>query len=172
LAAGRASEIALIVSTGAFALSNGSQVVGGLQSSYDTASKSVMGVQAEWRSKTGLALGGEIFTYKNDLATTGGGPDARQETMVILGNAKYYFRATNWLQPFVGVGIGNASATYSGNITGTATGLAYQGMAGAEFRFNRVGLYLQYKYLASTTGSTEKVSVGGSGLLAGLSIIF
>jgi opacity protein-like surface antigen len=172
LAPGRASEVALIVSTGAFTLSNGSQVVAGLQSSYDTTSKSVLGVQAEWRSKSGLALGGEIFSYKNDLATTGAGPDAQQATLAMMANAKYYFRATSWLQPFVGAGIGYASATYSGNITGTATGLAYQGMAGAEFRFNHVGLYLQYKYLAATTGDAEKVTVGGSGILAGLSVIF
>ena len=42
-----------------------------------------------------------------------------------------------------------------------------------EFRFKPVGLYVQYKYLASKTGSSgSEVKVGGSGILAGLSISF
>ena len=42
-------------------------------------------------------------------------------------------------------------ASYSGRLTGTATGLAYQGLAGVEFRFNQIGLHVQYKYLDSAT---------------------
>jgi hypothetical protein len=46
-------------------------------------------------------------------------------------------------------------------------------MAGAEIRFKSVGLYLQYKYLASETGDKgREVKVGGSGFLGGLSIRF
>jgi hypothetical protein len=42
-----------------------------------------------------------------------------------------------------------------------------------EFRFKPVGLYVQYKNLASKTGSTgNEVKVGGSGILAGVSISF
>jgi len=36
-------------------------------------------------------------------------------------------------------------------LTGTATGLAYQGLAGMEFRFNQIGLHVQYKYPDSAT---------------------
>jgi opacity protein-like surface antigen len=88
-------------------------------------------------------------------------------------NGKYYFHAADWLHPFVGVGVGHATASYSGGLTGNASGLAYQGMAGAEIRFKSVGLYLQYKYLASETGDKgREVKVGGSGFLGGLSIRF
>ena len=42
-----------------------------------------------------------------------------------------------------------------------------------EFRFEQVGLHVQYKYLAATTGGTGKqVKVGGGGILAGVSITF
>jgi opacity protein-like surface antigen len=170
---GRDWDIALIASAGTFKLANGDQMVAGLASTYDTTSKSVFGVEAEWRSRAGFAVGGEVFSYKNDLVSTGAIPNARQEVVAIMVNGKYYFRAASWFYPFVGAGIGVAKATYSEGLTGNATGLAYQGLAGMEFRFKPVGLYVQYKYLASTAGGTgNEVKVGGSGILAGVSIIF
>jgi opacity protein-like surface antigen len=170
---GRDWDIALIASAGTFKLTNGDQVVAGLPSTYDTTSKSVFGVEAEWRSRAGFAVGGEVFSYKNDLVSTGAIPNARQEVLAIMGNGKYYFRAASWFYPFVGAGIGVAKATYSAGLTGNATGLAYQGLAGMEFRFKPIGLYVQYKNLASKTGDTgNEVKVGGSGILAGVSIIF
>jgi len=170
---GRDRDFALIASAGTFKLANGNQVIGGLPSTYDTTSKSVFGVEAEWRRGAGIAVGGEVFTYRNDLVSTGAIPNARQEVLAIMVNGKYYFRAASWLYPFVGVGIGLATAAYSGGFRGNATGLAYQGLAGLEFRFKPVGLYVQYKNLASTIGDAGKeVKVGGSGILAGVSIIF
>jgi opacity protein-like surface antigen len=154
-------------------MANGNQVVAGLASTYDTTSKSVFGVEAEWRSRAGFAVGGEVFSYKNDLVTTAPIPNAQQEVLAFMVNGKYYFRAASWFYPFVGAGIGAAKATYSGGLTGDSTGLAYQGLAGMEFRFKPVGFYVQYKNLASKTGDTGKeVKVGGSGILAGVSIIF
>jgi opacity protein-like surface antigen len=170
---GRDWDFALIASAGTFKLANGDQVVAGLPSTYDTTSKSVFGVEAEWRHKSGFALGGEVFSYKNDLGPTGASPNAQQEVLAIMVNGKYYFRAASWFYPFVGAGIGAARATYSGGLTGDATGPAYQGLAGMEFRFKPVGLYLQYKYLSSKTGDTgNEVKVGGSGILGGVSISF
>ena len=73
----------------------------------------------------------------------------------------------------MGAGVGPANAAYSGRFTGHATGLAYQGLAGMELRFKPVGFYVQCKYLAATTGDPgREVKVGGSGILAGASIIF
>ena len=172
---GRESEFALIASAGTFKLANGSQVVAGLQSTYDTTSKSVFGIEAEWRSRAGFSVGGEVFSYKNDMVTTGASPNAQQEVLALVVNGKYYFRAASWFYPFVGAGVGLTSTSYSGGLTGSATGLAYQGMAGMEFRFKPVGLYVQYKNLASkwiTGDAGREVKVGGSGILAGVSISF
>ena len=171
---GRESAFALIVSAGTFKLANGNQAVAGLPSTYDTTSKSVFGIEAEWRSGAGFSVGGEIFSYKNDLVSpTAANPNAQQEVLAFMVNGKYYFRAASWFYPFVGAGIGVASATYSGGFTGSSTGLAYQGLAGMEFRFKPVGLYVQYKNLSAKTGDTGKeVKVGGSGFLAGISISF
>ncbi len=91
-------------------------------------------------------------------------------------NGKYCFRLASSFYLFVGAGVGQTNASYSGGATGKATGLAFQGLAGMEFRFNHIGLnvqYKQYKYVDSTTGGTGKeVKVGGSGILAGVSIEF
>jgi opacity protein-like surface antigen len=169
-------EVALIVNAGTFKLANASQKVATLNGTYTTASSPVFGLEAEWRSKAGFAAGGEFFSYKNDLVTSSGTVGAAlstQQVYAVLANGKYYFHAMDWFYPFVGAGIGVASATYSGgNLKGNSGGLAYQGLAGVDFRFGSFGAHLQYKYLAATTGKSEKVKMGGAGILAGVSFIF
>jgi len=167
------SGFALIASVGSFKMATGDQVVAGFPSTFDTSSKSVFGIEAEWRFGSGFAVGGEIFSYKNDLVSTSANPNAQQKVLAVMVNGKYYFRAASWLYPFVGVGVGLASASYSGGLTGDADGLAYQGLAGMEFRFKPVGVYVQYKNLSAKTGdSGNEVKVGGSGVFAGVSISF
>ena len=164
-------NFALIANGGGFKLANASQTVAGVASTFDTTSKPALGVEAELRNKAGFAVGGEIFYYKNDLVATGG--SAKQQVLALTANGKYYLRVADWFHPFVGVGVGYADAVYSGALTGTAGGAAFQGLAGMEFRFEHVGLLVQYKYLASTTGkSGSDVKVGGGGVLAGVSIAF
>jgi opacity protein-like surface antigen len=172
-------DIALIVKGGGFKMASGDQTVGGVASTFDTTSKPAAGVELEWRSRSGLALGGEVFYYKNELVATAPAVKAEQEVIAAMLNGKYYFRAADGFYPYVGAGVGYAASSYSGNLTGEAAGPAFQGLAGAEFRFDGVGLHLQFKYLAATTegklattGATEKVKVGGAGVLAGISFIF
>jgi opacity protein-like surface antigen len=152
-------------------MSNGNQMVAGVASTYDTTSKPVFGLEAELRNKAGFAVGGEVFYYKNDLVAAG--VISQQQVVAIMANGKYYFRAADWFYPFAGAGVGFADALYGGGLKGTQGGTAYQGLVGMEFRFGSVGLQVQYKYLAATTGKSGKdVKVGGSGVLAGVSIIF
>ena len=161
---------ALILRTGSFKMATTNQTVAGLPSVYDTKSKPVAGLELELRHREGLALGAEFFYYKNNL--TQNGATAGQAVLATMVNAKYYIHAADSFRPYVGAGVGFASAAYSGNLTGTSGGTALQGLAGAEFRFSDVGLRLEYKYLASTVGKTEKIKVGGGGVLVGLSITF
>ncbi len=165
-------EFALIVKAGTFKMANENQVVAGLPSTFDTTSSSVFGVEAEWRGKGGIAVGAEVLHYNNDLVSSGTIPNAQQEVIAILANGKYYFRLANSFYPFVGAGVGLANASYSDGLTGAASGLAFQAFAGMEFRFNQIGVNVQYKYLDATTGNNEEVKVGGSGIFAGVSIAF
>jgi opacity protein-like surface antigen len=169
----RESGFTLIANAGTFKLSDERQTVAGFPSTFDTTSKSVFGIEGEWRFSSGFAVGGEYITYKNDLVSAATVPNAQQKVYAVMLNGKYYFHAADWLYPFVGVGVGQANASYSGGLTGNASGLAYQGMAGVEIRFKPVGVYLQYKYLSSETGETgREVKVGGKGVLGGISISF
>jgi opacity protein-like surface antigen len=161
---------ALILRTGTFKMATSDQTVAGLPSIYDTKSKPVFGLELELRHREGLALGAEFFYYKNNL--TSNGATAGQAVLATMVNAKYYLHAADSFLPYVGAGVGFASAAYNGNLTGTSGGPALQGLAGAEFRFSDVGLRLEYKYLASTVGKNEKIKVGGGGVLVGLSITF
>jgi opacity protein-like surface antigen len=169
-------EFVLIASGGTFKMANDNPTVAGLNSSFDKTSSPVLSVEAEWRSRAGFAAGGEVFYYMNDLTTTvaGASSASQQQVVALLANGKYYFHAADWFYPFVGGGIGFGNALYSGgNLKGSAGGLAYQGLAGMEFRFGSIGLHLQYKYLAATAGKSDKeVKVGGGGILAGVSIAF
>jgi opacity protein-like surface antigen len=167
-------DLAFIAKAGVFKMANDSQVVGGLPSTYDANSAWVGGFEFEWRSRKGPAAGVELFYYKNDLTANGTGLGGRQTVGAYMLNGKYYFRAADRWYPFVGVGVGATNASYSGNLTGKASGFAYQGLAGIEFRYENLGVLLQYKYLASTTddGAGEKVKVGGNGILAGVSLSF
>ena len=169
--AGADWNFALIAKGGAFKLANPDQTVAGLASTFDTTSKPALGIEMEWRHRAGFAVGGEVFYYKNDLVATG--VIAKQQVVALMANAKYYLHVADWFHPFVGVGVGYADAVYSGDLKGTAGGAAFQGMAGMEFRFDQVGVLLQYKHLAATTGqSGSDVKIGGSGVLAGVSIAF
>jgi opacity protein-like surface antigen len=166
-------NFALIAKGGAFKLANANQKVAGDDSIFDTTSKPAAGIEAEFRNRAGFAVGGEVFYYKNDLVALTTGLSAKQQVVALMVNGKYYLRVADWFHPFVGVGVGFADAVYSGGLTGTAGGAAFQGLAGMEFRFDPVGLVVQYKYLASTTGkSGSDVKIGGSGVLAGISIAF
>ncbi len=170
----RGSEIALIAKGGRFKLAQPQQLLGVFPSTFEAASKPVYGLEIEWRGSSGFAAGGELFYYRNKLSLDGTPLTAQQEVGAFMLNAKYYLRAASWLYPYVGAGAGYAAASYGGDLTGRATGAAYQGVAGIELRFGHVGLNVQYKYFSSTIedASGVKVKAGGKGAIGGLSIIF
>ncbi len=170
----RGSEIALIAKGGRFKLAEPQQLLGVFPSTFEAASKPVYGLEIEWRGSSGFAAGGEIFYFKNNLVIDGTPLIGQQEAAAFMLNAKYYLHAADWFYPYVGAGGGFASAKLSGDISGKASGPAYQGLAGIELRFGHVGLNVQYKYFSSTVEdpSGAKVKVGGKGAIGGLSIIF
>ena len=172
-------RFALIAKTGTFKLGSTSQTLaqaggGTLTITYDKSSKPVAGFEAEFRHQDGFAVGAEVFYYKNDLIANPGAFSADQTVVSGMLNGKYYFHAADWLYPFIGAGAGFTAASYGGQLQGNAGGPGFQGMVGVDVRFRRVGLYVEYKYLSSTTSNSanQKIKVGGSGILAGVSIAF
>ena len=166
--------LALILKTGRYDMSDRSQVVGGLPSEFDAKASGVLGVELEWRDRGGFAFGGELFRYTNKIVAVGTSLSGEMEVVVLLANAKKYFEISGVLYPYVGAGLGIATSSFSGDITGSASGPAYQAMAGIEFRSKNIGLYTELKYLSSSTedSSNAKIKIGGNGKNLGLGVSF
>jgi hypothetical protein len=168
-------RIAVIAKTGAFKLATTSQTLAGLASTYDKSSKPVASLEAEFRHVDGFAVGAEVLYYKNDITSPGTTLQAQQTVISTTLNGKYYFGgASGTFHPFLGGGVGFAGASFGGDLQGKSSGPSFQGMLGMDLRFSSVGLYLEYKYLSSTTSDStnQKIKVGGSGILAGVSVAF
>ncbi len=168
------SALALILKGGGYRMSEQAQVVGGLISLFDTKSTGVGGIEVEWRARNGFAGGGELYTFNNTVVPFGTTLKAKMDTIVFMINAKKYFAIADFFYPYVGAGIGFATATLSGDATGSSSGYGSQAMAGVEFRIKNVGLYLELKRLYSTIddSSGETTKIGGTGENIGLSISF
>lgn len=168
-------EFALIAKTGAFKLATTSQGLGGVAATYDKSSKPVASVEAEFRHQDGFAVGAEVFYYKNDITSPGTTFQGTQTVISTTLNGKYYFGGeSGTFHPFLGAGVGFAGANFGGDLQGKSSGPSFQGMLGVDFRFSSVGLYLEYKYVNTTTSDSanQKIKADGSGFLAGVSVAF
>ena len=166
--------LALILKSGRFEMSDRTQQVGGLQSEFDSKATGVLGAELEWRDRSGFAYGGELYRFTNKLVAVGTSLEGEMEVVALMANAKKYFEITDLLYPYVGAGAGMAANSFSGDVTGSAYGPAFQAMAGIDFRMKNVGVYTELKYLSSSTGdsSGENTKIGGRGKNLGLGISF
>jgi hypothetical protein len=112
-------------------------------------------------------VGAELFYFKNDLTANAGAFTGDQTVIAGLLNGKYYFGGPEGVfHPFIGAGAGFAGATFGGQLQGKSGGPAFQGMLGMDLRFgSHFGLYLEGKYLSSTTSDStnQKIKVNGTG---------
>jgi hypothetical protein len=172
------SGITLILKLGSFQLANASQqiVVPGLSGSTRNFSSAGMayGLEGEWRMVNGFAFGMEVFGYSQDWTTTGFAESGSMAVTNVFFNAKKYFRPGATVQPYLGAGIGAASTNFGGDITGSAGGAAFQGMAGVAFRWQKVGVYTEFKFESAKVEDAAgvAVNVSGTGLFAGVSVYF
>jgi opacity protein-like surface antigen len=173
-AAKKPGVLALILKTGRFNMSDRTQVVGGLQSEFDSKAGGVAGAELEWRDRSGFAFGGELYRYTNKITAVGTTLEGEMEAVAFMVNAKKYFEITGILYPYVGAGVGAAAVSFSGDVTGSAAGPAFQAMAGIELRMQNIGVYTELKYLSSTTedSASKKTKIGGTGKNIGLGISF
>jgi hypothetical protein len=166
------SGLTLIAKVGSFQLASDSQVILGASRSFSAAS-TAYGLEGEWRLKNGFAFGMEVFGHTQDYTTAGLSSGDVAVTNVLV-NAKKYFRPGAIVQPYLGAGIGAASTSFSGDITGSAGGFAIQGMTGIAFRWQHVGIYTEIKYERAEVEDSagQAVDVSGTGLFAGMSVQF
>jgi opacity protein-like surface antigen len=165
--------VAVILKSGAFELSEEDQDFLGAQTTYTTSSDGELGIEVEWRHSSGFAVGGEYLRYRNDLENVLGA-SGTAKTDAFMVNGKKYFEIARVFQPYVGVGLGAVTTSLSDDFSGSGGGFGYQFMAGVEFRFDRVGIYTEFKnvYAKPEDSDGEQMNVGGSGLFVGVSFAF
>ena len=163
----------LLFKTGMFDLSNDQQQWFGLTNTIDSGSSGVFGVEYNYVFPEGWAVGGEYLMYKNTWTQSAGGSGSFS-TRVFTVNGKKYFVATELIRPFVGIGVGVATTSFSGDISGSTGGTAFQLMGGAEFRFDKVGIHAELKKVTAKTEDDNSIEVdsGGQGIFVGLSVHF
>lgn len=168
------SGVTLIAKIGSFQLANESQIiVAGLTRNFSAATVAY-GLEGEWRLENGFAFGLEFFGHTQDYTTAGFAESGDMAVANVFLNAKKYFRPGAIVQPYLGAGIGAASSSFSGAITGSAGGFALQGMTGIAFRWRHVGIYTEFKYERAEVedAAGEAVDLSGTGLFAGMSVQF
>jgi hypothetical protein len=169
----------IIVKTGRYTLSSGSQSFLSTTQDFDTTSTGVFGVEYEYRPSSGFGVSAEFSKFSNAYTVQGSSFTGDMDVIGFSVKAKKYFEVTNWFHPFVGAGIGSAATDFSGDITGSTVGVGLVGVAGAEFRTRNFGLYTELRYFScktsgeeSGTGNTQKVDVGGMGQYIGIAFHF
>ena len=174
------SGVTLIAKVGSFRLASESQIiVAGLTRNFSAATVGY-GLEGEWRMENGFAFGLEFFGHTQDYTTTGSVESGDMAVTNVFLNAKKYFRPGALVQPYIGVGIGSATTTFSAspsitiNDGASAGGFAMQGMTGIAFRWRHVGIYTELKYESAEIedAAGEKVDASGTGLFAGMSVQF
>lgn len=167
--------VGLLLKTGALTLSEDRQTILGDARVFDDSTSGLYGVEALYQFPSGVSVGGEILGFTANFVTEGSSDRHDVDVLIVFANARQYFRTDASLQPYIGAGIGVAVTDTSGpTIVGSTSGLAYQLLAGAEYRSGNFGLFAEYKYLSADTESSnnEKIDVSGSGLFAGVAFHF
>ncbi len=166
--------IALLLGAGAFALDEPRQQVGGAPYQFEEDSDRAFAGALEYRHVSGVAIGGELFLYRHTVSIPAASSRGEQDVVGVVINAKYYRSVADFVYPFVGAGFGAATNRFSGDFSGSGSGVAAQLMAGVELRFKNAGLYAQYKKLSADLEDDggQRIDIGGDGILAGLSLSF
>jgi len=167
--------MSLLLKTGALSLSTDRQTILGMDFQFDDSASGVYDAELFYQFDSGLTVGGELLGYTADFVEVGTTDRYTADVLIIMGTVRQYFRTRSTLQPFIGAGLGAAGTDVSGpGLSGSTSGLAYEAIAGIEYRWEGVGLTAEYKFLSADTedANGEKVDVSGSGFFAGLAIHF
>jgi len=160
----------IIPQLGVYELNSGS--TGGY--TYDTKSDQVFSFDYERRFTNGITIGAELMHFKNSNIQTPSAGDL--EANVFFFNAKYYFnfKPNARFRPFIGLGHGYAFGETKYEDGG---GIAYQGIAGIAYEWDRVGMYFQYKRMHSKMKlkfifTEYEYDISGQGFFSGVSVKF
>lgn len=158
---------------GSYKLKDASQEWLDVSSRVKTKASNVFAVSGEYEFGNGFALEPEALFFKTAWVQADGARGSFDATIITL-NGKYRFGTSKVFRPFFGAGGGAGSASFDGDITGSTGGAVFQVFAGAEVRFDAIGIHLEYKYVSAETEDDDSnvVDMSGKGAFAGISIHF
>lgn len=165
----------LILKLGSLSISQETQTILSTDRRFDDSASSPYAIEGYFQFNSGLAVGGELIAYTAEFTSVGLNDKHDVDVMMFMGTVRQYFRYRQNLQPFVGAGIGFAVTDVSGpSVSGNTSGVAYQLLAGLEYRFSSVGVFAEYKFIGADTESdnNENIDVSGNGIFAGVAFHF
>ena len=167
--------VGLMLKLGSMTLAEDTQTLYTVDRSFDDSVSGLYAIEAYYEFNSGFAVGGELLSYSTEFTTTGMNDTHNVDVYVLVANAKQYFRPYTSLQPYIGAGVGIATTDVSGpTVTGNTSGVAYQLLAGIEYRSRSIGGFGEIKYLGADTESNDNqsIDVSGTALLAGIAFHF
>lgn len=166
--------------TGMLTLSKDTQTLFGTARNFDDSAAGIYAIEGYYQFQSGLIIGGEFLAYSTEFTTLGASRHDIDIT-ILFANVKQYFRTDKTIQPFIGGGIGYAVTDTRGpstgsSINGNTSGIAYQLLAGVEYRSTDFSVFGEFKFLSadteSSSTSTTNIDVSGSGFFAGATYHF
>ena len=168
------------IKTGSFTLNKPDQTISDYYSStpitFDDESSSVLGVGYEFEFNNGVSIGGEMVLYSNDY--TDGFSVGSADSALFMFNARKYFSPSDYIKPYIGIGIGVAGVDMTGPVWLSGAGLATQFMAGVRFPFQGFSALIEYKSVSAKPEDdyyyyyNSSVDISGKGLFGGVSVDF
>jgi hypothetical protein len=166
---------ALFIKGGAFRLQDDGQMIDLQQRNLDDTSHSTLAFSWEVRKKSGVALGMEFLSYRNDFTPPAALP-GEAKTVALQFVGKKYFIDGGVFHPYVGGGIGAGRTNVSYNNLGVEFSdeeytLAMQFLLGFELRFDNLSFVLEGKHLYHDIESGgNEYDPTATGIFAGMGI--
>ncbi|HJX18153.1 MAG TPA: hypothetical protein VJ437_08150 [Acidiferrobacterales bacterium] len=166
---------ALFIKGGALRLQDDGQMIDLQQRNLDDTSHSTLAFGWEVRKKSGVALGMEFLTYRNEFTLPAAEP-GEAKTVALQFVGKKYFIDGGVFHPYVGGGIGGGRTNVSYISGGTEYSdeeytLAMQFLLGFELRFDNLSFVLEGKHLYHDIESGgNEYDPTATGIFAGMGI--
>jgi hypothetical protein len=170
------NKFALTIKGGHLKLVDDTQTIAGSARSFDDSADNIFAIEGETRFQgENVSIGGEFIRYRNRFRrVTATDFEDRMHTYALVAKAKYFFGHSAW-QPYVGAGVGRMEVhDLGGPIEGLSGGYALQGVAGLQWRTDRVGLRAEYLYLHGRVedDKSDEVRASVQGAFLGVSFFF
>ncbi len=162
---------ALFIKGGVMHLQDDGQMIDLAQRDLDDTSYSTLAFSWEARKRSGVALGMEFLTYRNEFTPPTAQP-GEAKTIALQFIGKKYFIHGGAFHPYIGGGIGGSRTNVSYNsYTDEEYALVLQVLAGFELRFDNLSFVLEGKHLYhDIEGGGNEYDPTASGVFAGMGI--